>query len=235
MTLAGFTLPELSAYDPPVAGEGSIDPMGLAAISDRLADRLVPGLRSRMQRVRFVTAMAVGAMACETLADELPGDGISTPAICFEWLVLEGFVRRLPAHEIPVGVPGSQKARVVVNRGQRLSAATYLKGPSVFGFNGVYKPFSVDAGIVGTDLAPGPRCADLVRAWEAEQGFVGFTDSVPGTDGARLRSHLRDGVRAATREGRCTTNPGGWLFGRLAASLRPTRRRRASVALCDHW
>ena len=31
MTLAGFTLPELSAYDPPVAGEGSIDPMGLAA------------------------------------------------------------------------------------------------------------------------------------------------------------------------------------------------------------
>ena len=50
MTLAGLTLPELSDYDPPIAGEGSIDPMGLAAISDRLADRLVPGLRARMMR-----------------------------------------------------------------------------------------------------------------------------------------------------------------------------------------
>ena len=38
MTLTGFSLPELSAFDPPVEGEGSIDPMGLAAISDRLAD-----------------------------------------------------------------------------------------------------------------------------------------------------------------------------------------------------
>src|SRR5262245_26856485 len=102
--IAGLTLPELSAYDPLVAGEGSLDPMGLAAISDRLADRLVPGLRSRMQRVRFVTATAVGAMACEVLADELPADGISTPAICFEWLVIEGFVRRLSPQEMPAGV-----------------------------------------------------------------------------------------------------------------------------------
>jgi len=28
MTLAGLTLPALSEYDPPVAGEGSLDPMG---------------------------------------------------------------------------------------------------------------------------------------------------------------------------------------------------------------
>jgi hypothetical protein len=110
---------------------------------------------------------------------------------------------------------------VVVNRGQRLSAATYLKGPSVFGFNGVYKPFSVDAGIVGTDLEPGPRSAELVRAWEAEQGFEGFTDAVPGSHGARLRSRVRDDVRAAVRLGRCTTNPGGSLFGQVAVSLRP--------------
>lgn len=225
MTLTGFTLPELSAYDPPVAGEGSLDPMGLAAISDRLADRLVPGLRARMQRVRFVTASAVGAMACETLADELPVDGITTPAICFEWLVIESFVRRLSPQEIPPGVPGSQKARAVVNRNQRLSAATYLKGPSVFGFNGVYKPFAVDAGVVGSDLEPGPRCAELVRAWEIEQGFGGFTDSVPGTDGGRLRTHIREQVRVALRVGRCTTNRGSWLFGQLAASLHPDLAR----------
>jgi hypothetical protein len=221
MTLAGFTLPDLSAYDPPVAGEGSLDPMGLAAISDRLADRLVPGLRARMQRVRFVTATAIGSMACETLADELPVDGVSTPAICFEWLVVESFVRRLAANEVPPGVPGSSKARSVVNRKQRLSAASYLKGPAVFGFNGVYKPFAVDAGVVGAELEPGPRCAELTRAWEGEQGFVGFTDSVPGTEGGRLRGQIRDQVRDALRTGRCCANPGGWLFGRLAAALHP--------------
>jgi hypothetical protein len=225
MTLAGLALPELSAYDPPVEGEGSLDPMGLAAISDRLADRLVPGVRARMQRVRFVTAMAVGAMACETLADEVSADGISTPAICFEWLVIESLVRRLPPHDIPPGVPGSQKARGVVNRKQRLSAGTYLKGPSVFGFNGVYKPFAVDAHVVTSDLEPGPRCAELTRRWESEQAFAGFTDAVPGTDGGRLRAQLRDQVRDALRAGRCTTNPSSWLFGQLVTSLHPDQAR----------
>lgn len=223
MTLTGLTLPELSLFDPTVDGEGSLDPMGLAAISDRLADRLVPGIRSRMQRVRFVTAMAVGAMACETLADEIAADGMSTPSICFEWLVIEGFVRRLSSADIPPGVPGSQKARAVINRNQRLSAGSYLKGPSVFGFNGVYKPFAVDAGVVSADLEPGPKCHELVRAWEREQGFDGFADAVPGTEGQRLRSRIHDQVHNALREGRCTTKPGSWLFGQLAGSLLPDR------------
>jgi hypothetical protein len=227
---AGFALPELSAYDPPAAGEGSLDPMGVAALSDRLADRLVPGVRARMSRVRFVTAIAVGALACETLGDELPADGISTPAICFEWLVVEGFVRRLPAGRVPPGIPGSQKARGVVSRGERLSAATYLKGPSVFGFNGVYKPFAVDAGVVGSGLEPGPRAAELVRAWELDQGFGGFVEEVPGSEGGRLRTQLRDQVRAALREGRCGVNPQGWLFGHLANSLHPENARSAERA-----
>jgi len=227
VTLAGLTLPELSAYDPPVAGEGSLDPMGLAAISDRLADRLVPGVRSRMQRMRFVTAMAVGTTACETLVDEAPVDGVSTPAICFEWLVIEGFVRRLAPAQIPPGVPGTQKARAVVNRKQRLSASTYLKGPSVFGFNGVYKPFAIDAGVVGSELEPGERCAELTRAWEVEQGFSGFTDAIPGTDGAKLRGHIRGQVLAALQAGRCATSPGSWLFGQLAATLHPDHARAA--------
>src|SRR4051794_1335575 len=128
MSVAGLILPQLSAFDPPVAGEGSLDPMGLAAISDRLADVLVPGVRARMQRVRFVTATAVAALACETLADDPPADGVSTAAICFEWLVVEAFVRRLLPQQVPPGVPGSQKTRTVVMSGQRLSAATYLKG-----------------------------------------------------------------------------------------------------------
>jgi hypothetical protein len=224
MTLAGLTLPELSEYDPPVVGEGSIDPMGLAAISDRLADRLVPGLRARMLRVRFVTAMAVGSIACETLGDELPLDGVTTPAIAFEWLTIEGFARRLPP-PMPQGIAGSLKARTVVSRKGRLSARTYLKGPSVFGFNGVYKPFAVDAGIVDSDLNPGPRCSALIRSWERDQGFAGFADAVPGTPGARLRANIFEQVRNGLRAGRCTTAPGSPLFGQLATSLHPDQAK----------
>src|SRR5258708_1831348 len=101
MSLGGLTLPALSEYDPGTTGEGSLDPMGLAAISDALANRLVPGLRARMQRFRFVTAMAVGALACEALADEIAVDGVSTPSICFEWVVIESFVRRLAPGQMP--------------------------------------------------------------------------------------------------------------------------------------
>jgi len=130
LTLTGLLLPAVSAFDPATAGEGGVDPMGLGVISDRLADLLVPGVRARMSRVRFVTVMAVGSLACEPLADEPSADGISTPAICFEWLVVEAFVRRVDRRGFPPAGPGSQKARGVVGRSQRLSAATYLKGPT---------------------------------------------------------------------------------------------------------
>ena len=118
----GLTLPAVSAFDPPVAGEGSLDPMGLAGLSDRLAELLVPGLRARMRPVRFVTAIAVGALAAETLAEEPAADGVSSPAICFEWLVVEAFVRRIDRRELPLGIPGSFKAQTVLTRGQRLAA-----------------------------------------------------------------------------------------------------------------
>jgi hypothetical protein len=232
MSITGLSLPALSEYDPPVAGEGSLDPMGLGAISDRLADRLVPGLRARMQRVRFVTAMAVGATVYEPLADELAVDDVSTPAICFEWIVLEALVRRLPPGDMPVGVAGAQKARAVVRLNQRLSAATYLKGPAVFGFHGVYKPFAVDSGLVTDALEPGWSCADLTRVWELEQGLSGFTDAVAGSNGGRLLARLREQVRNALRDGRCTTNPGSGLYGHIAASLHPSRPgSRERVAL----
>ena len=61
MALSLLSLPELSEADPQLAGEGTLDPVGLAPIADRLAELLVPGVRSRMQRIRFLTAAAVGA------------------------------------------------------------------------------------------------------------------------------------------------------------------------------
>lgn len=74
MALEGLTLPQLSAFDPPVAGEGSLDPLGLAALADRLANAMVPDVRARMRHLRFVSATAVGALAWESLLDEPPRD-----------------------------------------------------------------------------------------------------------------------------------------------------------------
>lgn len=238
MPLAGLTLPSISAFDPPTAAEGSLDPVGLAAISDRLADLLVPGIRARMSRVRFVTAMAVGALVCEPLLDTPSKDNVSTPAVCFEWLVVEAFVRRLH-NAVPPGVPGSLKARNVISRQQRLSASTYLKAPSVFGFHGVYKPFAVDSRVVSTQLEPGRRCVEVARAWEQDQGLAGFIDEFPGTEGGLLRRRLRTAVGEALAAGRCGIKPGGHLFGQLAGSLRPdqigpSERRVLRSLITDH-
>lgn len=221
VTIAGLTLPELSAFDPPVSGEGSLDPMGLAVPADRLAELLAPGIRARMSRIRFVTAMAVSSIVCETLLDELPGDDVSTPSVCFEWVVLEAFIRRLRPADLPQGLPGVQKARTVIARKERLSAATYLKGPRVFGFHGVYKPFAMDAGVVGSELEPGQRSTELVRIWEQEAGFEGFADDVRDSDGARFRRTLLDATRNALREGRCVAPVRGHVFGAVAESLHP--------------
>lgn len=111
MTVTGLPLPQISLFDPPVAGEGSLDPLGLSIISERLADRLVPGLRARMSRFRFLTTIAIASAVCEDFVDERASDERTTPQVAFRWLVLESFAHR--SSEIPVGVPGMQKARAV--------------------------------------------------------------------------------------------------------------------------
>ena len=65
--MCAFALPFLSLPDPVVSGEGALDPLGLAAIGDQLAEWILPGLRARMNRPRFLTAIAVSAVVCEGL------------------------------------------------------------------------------------------------------------------------------------------------------------------------
>lgn len=220
MPLLGLTFPEVSAYDPPAAEETGLDPMGLAATSERLADLLVPGLRARMSWVRFTTAMAVGALATESLTGEKAADNASTPAICFEWLLIEAFVRRID-RDLPPGIPGSQKARTATNRGERLSRATYLHSPRVFGFHGVYKPFAVDAKVLTEELTPNERCVELVRAWEYDHGLSGFVDGPSGTEGDSIRRRIHEEVLAALRAGSLTVAPRAHLLGKLAETLLP--------------
>ena len=145
----GLTLPFVTAADPDRAGEGSLDPLGLARIAERLADELAPEVTARMSRARFVTAIAVGSHVLREPADWVGPDG--TPAyLAFEWHVVEAFVRSRPETGTDA-VPGIQKARARLRESRRhLHKNSYLQTPKVFGFHGVYKRLAKDLEIVET-------------------------------------------------------------------------------------
>ena len=60
-------LPQLTEFDPAESTEGSIDPLGMYAIADALAMRLVHGVRERQLYPRFLTASAVSLAVCEDM------------------------------------------------------------------------------------------------------------------------------------------------------------------------
>lgn len=230
-------LPQLTEADPPVAGEGSLDPLGLAGTADRLADYLLPGIRARMRRIRFLTASAVGALAADDLFDIPPVDGASTPSICFEWLVLEAFGRK-HADGAPLdsaGVPGSSKVRAVLAQGKRLTVRNYLRAPSVFGFTGVYLPLARHLQVLDEDRRPASSITHLTRAWEQDRGLDGFTDSTPGTDGRSLRRRINDEVRASLHSGQCAANERAGIWKQLTDHLHPLRPGPRERGLIRSW
>ena len=87
-----MTFPKLSAYDPAAASEGALDPLRLYQIADQLATKLVPGVRELMQRIRFLTTIAVGVAFCEDIDGDLDQPH-SPPLRIWDWLVVEALVR----------------------------------------------------------------------------------------------------------------------------------------------
>ncbi len=213
-------LPRFSAYDPGAVGEGSLDPLGLAAVAEKIADRLAPGVRARMSHPRFVTLSAVGSFACQDLVGVVASDEKTTFEIAFEWLVVEALVR-YPGADRLRGVPGSQKARQAKSLGRRLSAADYLSGPRNFGFTGVYRPFSQDCDVLDLRGLPGANAEELLLAWEADQEKAGFVGGGPGTPGVRLRREIVKETSRALDLGRCDAPPTGWFLSDLASVSAP--------------
>jgi hypothetical protein len=228
-----FSLPFLSEADPEQSGEGSIDPLGLAALADRLAEEIAPGITARMSRIRFVTAIAVGAVATERLADAVAADGVSPAYLAFEWHVVEALARDryLPA-EATLGVPGISKARSAVARGVHMDAAGYLKTPKVFGFTGIYKRLARATDVVDDQLLLAAGGDRLVRAWEEEQGFLGFADRESGSPGGRLAGSIEQAVSDALSAGKVAVSLSSKLWSKLVRTLRPDaagHRERAIV------
>lgn len=162
--------PFLTAYDPPGTSEGTLDPLGLYQISDQLAVQLVPAVRERMQRIRFLTAMAVGTLVTEGLDDD-PTQRDASPYLVWEWLVVEAIVRHSLEEKAIWGVAGRHMAKRAIERRDHLDARSYLKTPRIFGFHGVYKRLAVHLGLVNVHLGPGPNAERLAEAWAQDQGL----------------------------------------------------------------
>lgn len=174
----GVTLPFLSSYDPPGTSEGTLDPLGLYQIADQLAIQLVPAVRERMQRIRFLTAMAVGAIVTEGMEDD-PLQRDASPYLVWEWLVVEALIRSMGGDSSVWGVPGTLVARRALDQHDYVDARSYLKTPRIFGFHGVYKRLATHLGLVDVHLGPGPNAERLVDAWARGMELGGFDGAKP--------------------------------------------------------
>jgi hypothetical protein len=167
----------------------------------------------------------VGAIACQTLRELTADQGKTTVDIAFEWLVVEAIVRNPGTGRLD-GLPGNQKAARAKAAGERLSRRTYLSGPRVFGFTGVYRPFSRDVGVLTSDDFPAQNAAKLVNAWERDFKLPGFVDGVSGTPGGQLRKDIADACKHTLEKGQCTAPPTGRLLRDLSDFLAPREAGR---------
>jgi hypothetical protein len=214
------SFPFLTTYDPPGTSEGTLDPLGLYQIADQLAVQLVPAVRERMQRVRFLTGIAVGALVTEGLDDD-PTQRDASPYLVWEWLVVEAIVREMTDEKDIGGVAGRHMARRAIEQHGYLDARSYLKTPRIFGFHGVYKRLAVHLNLVNVHLAPGPEAERLADAWARGQGMTGLTGAKP------LIERWRAAVRKSLGEKPPRTNP-SWTVEKwqeLADAFAPATAR----------
>jgi hypothetical protein len=216
--MASTAFPFMTAYDPPGTSEGTLDPMGLYQIADQLATLLVPAIRERMQRVRFLTAMAVGAIITEDLED----DGTqrdASPYLVWEWLVIEALVRKMREDEAIWGAPGTLLARRALDQHGYLDARSYLKTPRIFGFNGVYKRLAAHLGLVDVNLHRGRNADALADAWARGIGYSGLTGAKLLLD--KWKAGLKRSL--AERPPRTKTNWSTETWFELAKAFAPQR------------
>ena len=220
--------PFLTSADPVASSEGTLDPLGLYQVSDQLASKLVPAVRERMIRIRFLTAMAVGSFVTEGL-ESSPSESNSSPYLAWEWHVVESIVRcreEVGGEDTIRGIPGTVVARRAIGQHGYLDARSYLATPRVFGFHGVYKRLAHHLGITNVHLGQGSAAERLVDAWAQDRGLGGLRGAMP------LLEKWRDAVKRALGEPSPRTRP-GWAaadWKELAQALLPdgagTRERR---------
>lgn len=208
--------PALTAFDPETSSEGTLDPLGLYLIADQLATKLVPAVRERMQRIRFLTVMAVGAVLNEEL-EWKAGDNGCEPWLVWEWLVVEALLRtRTIATELR-GVPGTLVTKRAIGAHQYLDERSYLKTPRIFGFHGVYKRLAIHLGLVDVHMNPLASAEELVQAWARDHGWLTRQETNQVFD--VWRTGLRRSLEANPPRTHTYWNNEKWE--QLAQSMRP--------------
>ncbi len=216
-------LPSLTSYITLENSQGTLDPLGMYSIADRLATRLAPDLRERMKHPRYLTAIAVGAAVCSVFdEEELAADEITPPWQVYEWYVTSAFVKRFEKDDNQqlLGMPSREKTTRAMRDGVPLSALRYLKTPSVFGFHGVYRTLAR-----GIDLTDENRIGEfgvrLLDVWEKEQGLEGFRIGLKGTNGNDFRNRLQEAVLRGMEYGAVAKQWNWDFFYRIADCLAP--------------
>jgi hypothetical protein len=130
--------PFLTSADPVASSEGTLDPLGLYQVSDQLASKLVPAVRERMIRIRFLTAMAVGSFVTEGL-ESSPSESNSSPYLAWEWHVVESIVRcreEVGGEDTIRGIPGTVVARRAIGSMDTSTHAATSQPRGSSGFTG---------------------------------------------------------------------------------------------------
>jgi hypothetical protein len=207
MTIQASGLPFLSIHDPEESGTISLDPLGLVPLGEQMAVELVPGVRERQSRPRYLTVIAVSRAVCQDFpVDAVATDGFSEPWQVFEWYVVEAFVRSSGSAS-DVSVPGSQKARKALSLGLPLCASRYLKTPSIFGFHGVYRLLARTLRVEQSDFLA-EFGFELLDVWQKEQGLTGFYGTAEGR-GRSFKQSLVDAVKDGLKA-QATNRTGTW-------------------------
>jgi len=171
-----------------------------------------------MQRIRFLTAMAVGSLVTQGLEDN-PELRDASPYLVWEWLVVEALMRTRGEDPGVWGVPGTLVARRALNLHGYLDARCYLKTPRIFGFHGVYKRLAIHLRLLDVHLNPGPNAEALADAWARSIGFRDLNEAKP------LLSNWTAEVRRCLREKPPRTRP-NWTnknWNDLAEAFAPYR------------
>ncbi len=217
-----MNIPVLSAYQTLENAQGTLDPLGLYTIADRLALRLAPGLRERMKHPRYLTAIAVGSVICSRFdEDELASDELSPPWQVYEWLVASALVKRFEKDNNQLlGLPGREKTTKAMRDKVPLSVDRYLKTASVYGFHGVYKTFAKQIKLTNENHL-GELGSRLIDTWESEQQLNGFAHKVSNSPGAYFRNKLENAVREGLLAGRVPVSWNWGTYDQLAETLAP--------------
>jgi hypothetical protein len=197
-------MPYRTLPDPEVQGEGSIDPLGIATMADRLADWILPGMTARMWRPRFLTAIAATSIIVEPFENEPAADGISPAWLVLEWYYVEAMASLNESDARALRrIPGIDKARRALEDKVPMSAGRYLKTPKVFGFHGVYRRLARHSDIANDSLALGEAGYRLLRIWEEEQSLPGYSDrEATEGGGVKARQLMRDAVKVSLLTGK---------------------------------